>query len=129
MNYSEKLKDPRWQKKRLEVFNRDGFKCRACGDKSSTLNVHHIFYIRGSEPWDAPNGLLITLCENCHNPGPCYENMKNCSECEDYPKDCLGYTDHPKQIIRVVGEFLNTVWQSSSCDYIDCVENFYKVDG
>jgi len=24
--YSEKLKDPRWQKKRLEVFQRDGFR-------------------------------------------------------------------------------------------------------
>jgi hypothetical protein len=25
MKYAEKLKDPRWQKKRLEVFQRDDF--------------------------------------------------------------------------------------------------------
>lgn len=42
--YSEKLKDPRWQKKRLEILNRDEFACRFCGDNKSTLNVHHISY-------------------------------------------------------------------------------------
>jgi hypothetical protein len=26
VKYSEKLKDPRWQKKRLEIFQRLGFK-------------------------------------------------------------------------------------------------------
>lgn len=47
MTYKEKLKDPRWQKKRLEIFDRDGWKCVECGDKDSTLNVHHIFYLSG----------------------------------------------------------------------------------
>ena len=27
-DYVEKLKDPRWQRKRLEIMQRDGFRCR-----------------------------------------------------------------------------------------------------
>lgn len=64
--YFEKLKDPRWQKKRLEIFNRDEFRCITCGDKESTLNVHHLKYEKGFEPWDYDNKCLITLCESCH---------------------------------------------------------------
>ena len=37
--YLEKLKDPRWQKKRLEILERDGWKCMACGEKEKTLRV------------------------------------------------------------------------------------------
>lgn len=65
MTYSEKLKDPRWQKKRLEILNRDEFKCQHCLDEESTLNVHHISYSEG-EPWEIENKLLLTLCKNCH---------------------------------------------------------------
>jgi predicted nucleic-acid-binding Zn-ribbon protein len=64
MNYSDKLKDPRWQKKRLLIMSRDEFKCRMCGDSESTLHVHHLKYSK--DPWDVPNKDLITLCEDCH---------------------------------------------------------------
>lgn len=69
-DYYEKLKDPRWQKKRLEIFERDGWECKYCHRKTETLHVHHIFYLPKTEPWDVPNGLLVTLCEDCHKPGP-----------------------------------------------------------
>lgn len=65
-SYSDKLRDPRWQRKRLEIMQRDGFKCQECTDDSVTLHVHHVRYIKGREPWDYPNGLLVTLCETCH---------------------------------------------------------------
>lgn len=78
MKYSEKLKDPRWQKKRLEIFARDEFTCQRCFDSESTLAVHHFRYIHGREPWDYPNNKLITLCETCHSAE--YETMKD--ECE-----------------------------------------------
>jgi len=64
--YSEKLKDPRWQKKRLEIMNRDKWTCQKCGDDETTLNVHHRIYLSNTDPWDYPGELLITLCENCH---------------------------------------------------------------
>lgn len=31
--YKEKLKDPRWQKKRLQIFERDDWCCQKCGDE------------------------------------------------------------------------------------------------
>lgn len=66
MTYSEKLRDPRWQKKRLEILNRDNFTCIGCGSNTRTLHVHHQLYQRGLDPWDYQENLLITLCEVCH---------------------------------------------------------------
>ena len=65
MSYAEKLKDPRWQKKRLCVMKRDEFKCRDCGDGRKTLQVHHCMYEKG-ETWDTSDRFLMTLCESCH---------------------------------------------------------------
>jgi hypothetical protein len=64
-SYSEKLKDPRWQRKRLEIFQRDNFKCCLCGREDKTLHVHHKKY-NGKDPWDISSEFLMTLCENCH---------------------------------------------------------------
>jgi hypothetical protein len=63
--YSEKLKDPRWQRKRLEVFSHADFQCQLCGEGKKTLHVHHSRY-DGREPWEYPLGMLICLCEDCH---------------------------------------------------------------
>jgi len=66
MNYLEKLKDPMWQKKRLEIFKRDGWVCKYCGDINSTLHVHHLRYRSNIDPWEYSNDDLKTLCEYCH---------------------------------------------------------------
>lgn len=65
-SYSDELKDPRWQKKRLEILNRDEFTCQMCSDSESTLHVHHKRYIKGVKPWDYASHDLATVCENCH---------------------------------------------------------------
>lgn len=65
-DYQEKLKDPRWQKKRLEVLNRDGWKCRCCDADSKTLHVHHRYYVSGRDPWDYPDWCFMALCDKCH---------------------------------------------------------------
>ena len=65
-DYLELLRDPRWQRMRLETMNRDGFKCRSCGNDKSTLNVHHRYYVRGRAPWEYDPDTLRTLCEPCH---------------------------------------------------------------
>lgn len=65
--YAEKLRDPRWQKKRLEIMQRDDFACQWCGDKESTLNIHHKRYLSGKNPWEYENDLLVTYCQYCHS--------------------------------------------------------------
>lgn len=67
MNYSEKLRSPLWQKKRLEILQRDNFTCLNCGDNKSHLHVHHLQYLRFKDPWEYDNDYLITLCNKCHN--------------------------------------------------------------
>lgn len=64
MTYLEKLKSPKWQKKRLEILQRDNFSCRCCCDSETELHVHHFKYTK--EPYNAPNEDLITLCKHCH---------------------------------------------------------------
>jgi hypothetical protein len=64
--YSNQLRDPRWQKKRLEILSRDNFSCQICGNEKETLMVHHRYYIQNREPWDYPENLLVTLCSSCH---------------------------------------------------------------
>lgn len=64
--YWEKLKDPRWQKKRLEVLQRAGFACENCHATDKTLHVHHGYYDRGMEPWEYADETLWCLCEECH---------------------------------------------------------------
>lgn len=64
--YAQKLQDPRWQRKRLEILGRDQFRCRKCFNDGNSLHVHHIAYNHG-EPWDIDNELLITLCKKCHD--------------------------------------------------------------
>ena len=72
MTYSDKLKDPRWQKKRLQILERDNWACVKCTDKESTLCVHHLKY--HGNPWESDNKDLVTLCEDCHE---AVEALKN----------------------------------------------------
>lgn len=64
--YAKKLRDPRWQKKRLEILRRDNWTCFWCGDTESTLHVHHTVYT-GKDPWETWDDCLLTLCEACHS--------------------------------------------------------------
>lgn len=79
MKYHEKLLDPRWQKLRLAIFNRDEWTCRNCFDSENTLTMHHLSYSPGKDPWDYPLENFLTLCKNCHEiefeTRPDYEKM------------------------------------------------------
>jgi 5-methylcytosine-specific restriction endonuclease McrA len=67
MSYKEKLKNPKWQKKRLKVLERDNWSCQNCFTKNENLQVHHKTYVTTIQnPWDYPDLLLITLCDKCH---------------------------------------------------------------
>lgn len=64
--YAERLRHPRWQRRRLEVMGRDNFRCVECGDEETELHVHHKTYVWGREPWDYPLDNFATLCARCH---------------------------------------------------------------
>lgn len=69
MTYAEKLKDPRWQKRRLEILNYHNYTCSKCLngiDDGVTLHVHHTKYIDGFDPWEYSDCYLTVLCEDCH---------------------------------------------------------------
>lgn len=106
VNYAEKLRDPRWQKKRLEIMQRDEFTCRECMAKDKTLNVHHCYYKWGNDPWQYPDASLVTLCENCHKD-------------QDTAKDAKAELSH---LLSSIGfrsghfwalvQFINTIYQN-----------------
>lgn len=64
--YAEKLLDPRWQRRRLEMFNSSDWTCSHCGEHENTLHLHHKAYIRGRDPWDYDDDQLTVLCDGCH---------------------------------------------------------------
>ena len=65
-NYAQLLRDPRWQRKRLERLQASHWQCELCGDATETLHVHHTFYQRNLEPWGYPDEALKVLCATCH---------------------------------------------------------------
>ncbi len=72
-------KDPRWQKKRLKIMERDNFKCTSCQTPDKTLNVHHcVTYRKNTKPWEYEDEELITLCEDCHKQLSQY--IKDCNQ-------------------------------------------------
>lgn len=66
-SYTELLKHPKWQKKRLEVLERESFRCEKCDTQDITLHVHHGHYEKGRAPWEYSTETLHCLCENCHS--------------------------------------------------------------
>lgn len=66
MSYQRKLQNPKWQRKRLLIMQRDKFRCVYCDSDEKELQVHHERYIPDREPWEYPDELLITLCHACH---------------------------------------------------------------
>jgi len=101
MTYADKLRDPRWQRRRLEIFQRDGWRCQFCKATTKTLHVHHREYISGREPWEYADNLLVTACEDCHEDEHCKEDEEVIGSLPfnssfDYPAP-EGYTVRPWQ--------------------------------
>jgi 5-methylcytosine-specific restriction endonuclease McrA len=113
VTYLEKLKDPRWQKKRLEIMQRDEFMCRKCFDKGSTFNVHHKYYIYNNDPWDYPDELLITLCEKCHD-----EEEESKYIINDFAKVLLSYGYLASELIQLLELIRKLPAGDSGMDYI-----------
>ncbi len=65
-DYAEQYKNPKWQKLRLKILERDNWACQKCGDDKSQLQVHHRRYVYGNKVWEYHETDLITLCNECH---------------------------------------------------------------
>jgi 5-methylcytosine-specific restriction endonuclease McrA len=65
-SYQRLLRDPRWQRRRLQILARDKWTCQECGATERELHVHHTLYVRGKMPWEVPMRSLVTLCVTCH---------------------------------------------------------------
>ena len=116
--YAEKLKDPRWQKKRLKILERDNWCCQNCFDTQSTLAVHHVRYVIGLDPWEYPDTLLISLCETCHTLE--YELMPNAiADLIEQVKDCRFFSHQVDEIAAGFNALENngTPWISSVIKY------------
>lgn len=129
MTYSEKLKDPRWQKKRLEILERDKFTCQLCGDDETTLHVHHKKYFKNKEPWDINNKYLITLCKYCH-----FE--VSLSELKKYPISKIriyksnGWTDNSRiMFVTVLHEFCSMRIYDKNDKFLDGYNLNYDISG
>lgn len=64
--YQRKLSHPEWQRKRLEILNRDNFTCQYCEAKDKELHIHHIYYLPNTLPQNYPDDAYTTLCYECH---------------------------------------------------------------
>jgi hypothetical protein len=84
----ENYRRPEWQRKRLEIMDRDGFACQNCGDKDAFLNVHHRYYVAGRMPWEYPAFALITLCECCHQKNHQEQGSENFGLWEYFFEEC-----------------------------------------
>ena len=59
-----RLNRRRWEAFRLQVLERDGYRCQSCG-KAGILEVDHITPLkRGGQPWELGN--VQSLCRSCH---------------------------------------------------------------
>jgi hypothetical protein len=95
--YEQKLRDPRWQRRRLEIFQRDKWTCQLCSRTDLELHVHHL-HRTTENPWDEPDLHLLTVCKLCH---------------EQQPSNPHGGFSPPKREYKTDAEW----WQENSCEY------------
>ncbi len=113
--YSELLRDPRWQKRRMELLEAANWTCQECGSKTTTLNVHHGFYKRNKKPWEYTAKTMHVLCEECHPQTQAF--MEDVHEI---------ISRSNKMQLFLLSEFLSPLyddqdqkWRNTSCDILE----------
>lgn len=106
MTYAEKLQDHRWIRRRWFILARDQFQCRKCGyegrepyrselrqicDPVRWLEVHHLYYKAGLEPWEYSSDALVTLCNVCHEEEGESPTLKSDCEHRDTRAELVAY--------------------------------------
>ena len=75
--YQKQLLRPEWIFLSKKIITRDGC-CQKCLKKKN-LQVHHLAYIYGRDPWEYPDDWFVTLCSKCHK-----EETRDTEELLDY---------------------------------------------
>lgn len=123
MTYSQKLRDPRWQRKRLEILQRDNWRCTACASEEKTLHVHHRFYISGRMPWEYLNSALLTLCEDCHEMADLWTEGDELAQDWEYLVDVVDKLGP----IEVIASALHT-WVGTKLKVMDLFHRLKKAE-
>jgi 5-methylcytosine-specific restriction endonuclease McrA len=63
MSFAEYRRQPEWQARRTATLARAGYRCQACGEHDTRLDVHHNTYERYGDESAID---LTVLCEKCH---------------------------------------------------------------
>jgi len=121
MDYKEQIKSPKWQRRRLEILQRDDFTCQICGCKDKMLHVHHTAYERNKMIWEYPDEMLITMCNECHS---LEHNMDNLITKLLYMIKTRGVTNH--EIITLL-DFIDTKLFNGESDAILKITGKYGI--
>ncbi len=107
MNYSEQLKSPLWQRKRLKIMERDNFTCQNCFSTQNQLQVHHKYYSKDKKAWEYFDSSLITLCSQCH---------EDITKIKAHIKSMIDmkFVKHPDLVI--LNDFINDYFQLNETD-------------
>jgi len=130
--YTEQLKHPLWQKRRLEVLEAAGWACVCCGARDSQLHAHHKAYVKGRLPWDYADSMLECLCDRCHEAAHAQKNRIN-----------LHLAQHPSSELPVIARLvarLGECWKADPGsqradainrlnDELDAVQDFQRGPG
>ena len=109
-SYSEQIKSPKWQKKRLEILQLHNFKCEECNSTERQLHVHHSRYIKNRKAWEYDNDIFQVLCSICHN-------KKHTVKCE-IPEFLITTIELLNEIDKFHIESLNFILKElQTCDY------------
>ena len=134
LSYKEQYLNPKWQKRRLEILQRDEFKCHMCGSDEKTLHVHHIRYENGRKVWEYDDLELITLCDPCHD----LEHWRDTQLQKGFDElRKIGVLNH--EIFRILSEayyqlsdkydyFLSNIAEYEGTAYISYKERMQRLD-
>lgn len=120
--YLAKLRDPRWQKLRLEILERDGWRCGYCNATDKTLHVHHLWYEDDAEPWDADPSALQALCEECHKWFTTMDRVSN----REIPRALRRLGVDPESMFEVATAISESPLEIEPCEVVALVALFFS---
>lgn len=68
--YEDRLRDPRWTNFANALKAERGNTCQICGENEDedgkAIEVHHLGYRDGVEPWEYEDREVLVICHECH---------------------------------------------------------------